>query len=142
MAVSGTVPARTRPAVDPMRTAKVLRRATVVLAVVAFAWFLLKFGTAWVPANMDTVPGVPPGAWCIVDRWASGLRVGSDVFVETPAGTVLSRVAALDDDTVTVLHPNAGSRWPDSRTFGALPRRAVASTVLVVFPMDGAPRGR
>jgi hypothetical protein len=142
MAVSGTVPARRRPALDKLVIAKMLRRGTVLLAVVAFTWFLLKFGTTWVPAGMDTVPDVPPGSWCIVDRWASGLRVGSDVFVDTPAGPVLSRVAAVDDDTVTVLHPNAGARWPDSRSFGPLPRRAVTSAVLVVFPPAGAPLGR
>ena len=83
MAVSGTVPARERREVDALVAARWLRRGTVVLAVVAFTWFLLKFGTAWVPANMDTVPGVPPGAWCIVDRWAGGLRVGrSRVLLE------------------------------------------------------------
>ncbi len=143
MAVSGTVPARTRPAVDPQRAAKRLRGVTAVFAAVAFAWFLLKFGTAWVPADMDTVPDVPPGAWCIVDRWSSGLRVGSDVFVETPAGRLLSRVAALDADTVTVLHPNPDARWPDSRSFGPLPRHEVASTVMVVFPpATGPTRGR
>jgi hypothetical protein len=144
MAVSGTVPARGRPPVDVMHTAKWLRRATAVLAVVAFTWFLLKFGTAWVPAGMNTVPDVPPGSWCIVDRWAGGLRVGSDVFVDTPAGPMLSRVAAIDTEagTVTVLHPNPDASWPDSRSFGPLPRRAVTSTVMVVFPGDGATRGR
>jgi type IV secretory pathway protease TraF len=142
MAVSGTVRARTTPAVDPVRAAKVLRRVTVAIAAVLFTWFALQFGSAWVPANMDTVPAVPAGSWCIVDRWATRLRVGNDVFVDTPAGPMLSRVAALDADTVTVLHPNADSRWPDSRSFGPLPRRAVTSTVLVVFPPDGAQRGK
>lgn len=144
MAVSGTVPARTRPPFDPQSLARRLRRGTALLAVVAFAWFLLKFGTAWVPANMDTVPSVPPGSWCIVDRWSSGLRVGSDVFVDTPEGRLLSRVAALDAETVTVLHPNGNSAWPDSKHFGLLPRSAVVSTVMVVFlPGKAEPaRGR
>ena len=142
MAVSGTVPARSEPRVNPIGSAKRLRRATVVLAVVAFTWFLLQFGTKWVPAGMDTVPGIPPGSWCIVDRWSIGLRVGSDVFVAVPGGEVLSRVAALDGDTVTVRHPNEHAGAPDSRTFGALPRHAVRATVLVVFPPDEAARGR
>ena len=86
MAVSGTVPARSHPAADPLVTARRLKAATALLALVAFGWFLLKFGTAWVPEGMDTVPDVPPGSWCIVDRWASGLRVGSNVFVDAPSG--------------------------------------------------------
>src|SRR5262245_49293412 len=131
MAVSGTVPARARPTFDPAVIAKWLYRATAGLAIVAFGWLVLQFGTAWVPANMDTVPTVPPGSWCIVDRWASGLRVGSDVFVATPSGVLLSRVATLDAATLTVLHPNGESRWPDSKHFGVLPRSAVKSTVLV-----------
>jgi hypothetical protein len=142
MAVSGTVPARPRKAVDPLATAKRLKRATALFAVIAFTWFALQFGSAWVPAGMDTVPGVPPGSWCIVDRWAIGLRVGSDVFVDTPAGRVLSRVAAVDGDRVTVLHPNASSAWPDSRQLGPLPRDRVASTVMVVFPPAEERRGR
>lgn len=143
MAVSGTVPARSPESFDPLSLARRLRRWTVGLAVLGFTWFLLKFGTAWVPANMDTVPSVPPGSWVIVDRWSSGLRVGSDVFVATPAGRLLTRVAALDDETVTVLHPNGASAWPDSKHFGLLRRDQVESTVMVVFlPGKGAERGK
>lgn len=142
MAVSGTVPARAQASFDPTSTARRLRRWSAVLAAAAFTWFLLKFGTAWVPTNMDTVPDVPAGSWCIVDRWSSGLRVGSDVFVDTPEGVLLSRVATLDADTLTVLHPNGSSRWPDSKHFGVLPRRAVQSTVMVVFRSAGGEPSR
>jgi hypothetical protein len=144
MAVSGTVPARTRPGFDASRIARRLRRWTIGLAIAAFTWFLLQFGTAWVPATMDTVPDVPPGSWCIVDRWSIGLRKGSDVFVETESGPLLSRVAAIDAETVTLLHPNGSSPWPDSKHFGALPRSRVLSTVMVVFPpaREGPASGR
>jgi hypothetical protein len=142
MAVSGTVPARVQPAFDPQSFARRLRRWTTVVAVLACTWFLLQFGTAWVPEGMDTVPEAPPGSWCIVDRWCVGLRVGSDVFVDTPDGRMLSRVAALDAETVTLLHPNAASRWPDSKHFGPVPRRQVHSTVMVVFPVGQGEVGR
>lgn len=142
MAVSGTVAARTPASFDPDRFGKRIRRWTMVAGVVGCVWFFTRFGTAWVPTNMDTVPTIPPGSWCIVDRWQSGLRVGSDVFVDCDAGRLLTRVAALDAETVTVLHPNGASAWPDSKHFGLLPRSAVASMVMVVFPSSEGARGR
>lgn len=141
MAVSGTVPAAAPRRVDPLRLARLVRRVSLVGGVVLGTWFLLQFGSRWVPAGMDTVPSIPPGSWCIVDRWAVGLAVGSDVFVATPRGELLSRVASLNGDQVVVENPNPGSRWPDRRTFGPLPRRAVRATVLVVFRLDEAPSG-
>lgn len=137
MAVSGTV-ARARPqGLDMLRLAKRLRRWASLLAVAAFTWFLLQFGAAWVPAGMATVPGIPPGAWCIVDRWSIGARVGSDVFVDTPDGRVLSRIAALDDRQLRVEHPDPFTGFRDSRHFGPLPRAALVSTVMVVFQPEG-----
>ena len=134
MAVSGTVPARGRESLAAPVIARRLRRVTAAVGLLAAAFLLLRFGSTWVPAGMDTEPGAPPGSWCLVDRWSRGLRVGSDVFVATPHGVVLSRVAAVDADTVTVLHPNSGSAWPDSRQFGPVSRDHVVSTVMVVFP--------
>lgn len=144
MAVSGATPAITIAGFDPIRATHWLRRATWIAAAVLFAWFFLRFGTRWVPAGMNTIPDLAPGSWCIVDRWASGLRVGSDVFVDGPDGVVLSRVTALDADTVTVQHSNPSAAWPDSRTFGPLPRRAVLATVMVVLPpaSQGISHGR
>lgn len=137
MAVSGTVASSRRAGLDVLQLAKRLRRWASLLAVVVFAWFLLQFGTAWVPTGMATVPGIPPGAWCIVDRWSIGARVGSDVFVDTPDGRVLSRIVALDDRELRVEHPNPFTGFRDSRQFGALPRGALASTVMVVFQPEG-----
>lgn len=137
MAVSGTVASARPQGVDVLRLAKQLRKWASLLAVAVFAWFLMQFGTAWVPAGMATVPGIPPGAWCIVDRWSIGVRVGSDVFVDTPDGRVLSRVVALDDRELRVEHPNPFTGYRDSRQFGALPRAALASTVMVVFQPEG-----
>ncbi len=139
MAVSGTVPARAQNRVDPMAVAAWVRRGTLGVAVLAFVWCFIKVGSERVPANMDTVPSAPPGSWCLVDRFASGLHVGSDVFVETPAGRLLSRVASLDADSVTVLHPSRTKAWPDSTQFGPLPRQCVLSSVMVVFPPAVSP---
>ncbi len=133
MAVSGTVQNKQAQRLDPLRWAKWVRQGTLLAGVGMITWFFLRFGTEWVPRGMDTVPALPPGAWCVIDRWSRGLRVGSDVFVETPAGRMLSRVAALDDDTVTLLHPNGASSIPDARTFGTLPRANVKGTVVVAL---------
>jgi type IV secretory pathway protease TraF len=138
MAVAGTVAGSQRSRFDPALLARRLRRWIVLPSIAVFAWFLLQFGTMHVPAGMDTMPGAPPGSWCLVDRWSVGLRVGSDVFVDGPAGLLLSRVVALTDDTVSIEHPNPRSRHPDSRQFGPLPRRAVRSTVMTVLAAGGA----
>jgi hypothetical protein len=133
MAVSGSTTG-----LDPIRAAHWLRRGTWIAAALLFVWFFVRFGTRWVPAGMNTVPGLPPGAWCIVDRWSRGLRVGSDVFVDGPNGVLLSRVTALDAATVTVQHPNPNAFWSDSRTFGPLPRSSVLATVMVALPPSGS----
>ncbi|MFT4513579.1 MAG: hypothetical protein ACI89X_002824 [Planctomycetota bacterium] len=136
MAVSGTVPASKPTRLQPTTVAKWLRRITIVFAVVCGLWFFLKFGTQWVPAGMDTVPDIPAGSWVVVDRWASGLRVGSDVFIDTPHGELLSRVTELRDDEVMITHPAVRSGYGDSALFGPLPRANVRSTVVVVFAPD------
>jgi type IV secretory pathway protease TraF len=137
MAVSGTVPSAGVPRFDVTQQAKRLRRVTSWLAAVAFAWFLLQFGAAWVPAGMNTVPAAPPGSWVIVDRWSIGVRVGSHVFVDGPDGRVLSQVAQIDGDSLRIEHPDPGASHRDSRAFGPLPRSALAGTVIVVFPPEG-----
>ena len=130
MAVSGTVPARTRRGFDPQRVARWVRRATVVALVVFAAFCFAVFGTETVPPGMRTVPGLEPGALCFVDRRASAVAVGRDVFVRIDGALLLSRVAALDGDTVTLHNPDAEAPWPDSRAFGPVPRRQVRGTVL------------
>lgn len=140
MAVSGTVPSAKPERLQPTQVARWVRRATLVFAIVAGLWFALKFSTRWVPASMNTVPSIPAGSWVITDRWASGLRVGSDVFVTTPFGEMLSRVTKLSDDELEVVHPNPQSSWPDSLDFGALPRSNVQSTIVVVFAPEGEGR--
>lgn len=134
MAVSGTVQGNFPKHHDPLHWAKWVRRGTLVVGLTVMTWFFLRFGTEWVPRGMDTVPDAPPGAWCVVDRWSRGLRIGSIVFVDTPAGRMVSRVATLDADTVTLLHPNGASPIPDARTFGTVPRSQVISTVVIALP--------
>ena len=141
MAVSGTVPARRTPRFQPHRIALRVRRLTAVLGLTAALWFALRYGARLVPADMDTVPSIPPGSFCLVDRWASGLRVGSDVFVATPVGELLSRVRALDGELVHLEHPNPRTAWSDSSKFGPVPKSQVLGLVLVVFEA-GAARGR
>ena len=137
MAVSGTVPSPKPQRLQPTTIAKWVRRATFVFGVVAGTWFFLKFGTQWVPAGMNTIPDIPAGSWVIVDRWVSGLRVGSDVFIDTPQGELLSRVTELRGDQVIIAHPYQYSGYGDSAQFGALPRGNVRATVVVVFRPDG-----
>jgi hypothetical protein len=133
MAVSGTVPAAHPAPVDLLAHAKRLRRATTVMTAIVGAWLVLQFGAVTVPDGMATVAEAPPGTLLLVDRWCVGVRAGCNAFVDTPDGRVLSRITALDEATVRIEHPLAGSGFRDSRDFGALPRSALASTVLVVF---------
>lgn len=141
MAVTAA-PSRDRRRFDPARIATWIRRTTAVCAAALAIWVFTVLGTEWVPRDMDTVPDIPPGSWCVLDRRQSRVAVGSDVFVDVPGlGLVLSRVVELGPDTVTVRHPNAASSVPDSRTFGALPRRCIRGIVRVALPPDTAPRG-
>ena len=135
--------ATARRRIDPAVWARRVRRGTLVVAVVLLVAAFALFGTQWVPAGMDTVPDVPAGSYCILDKRLGAAQVGRDVFVTTPAGNlVLSRVVARDAETITVNHPNAGAAAPDSRSFGALPLRAVRGTVICVFPPDTASPAR
>ena len=123
---------------QPIRWARWVRRATMLLGIACVVWFFVKFDTRWVPAGMNTVPSIPAGSWLVLDSWSSGLRVGSDVLIDTPHGELLSRVVDLTDDTVSIQHPNELSGWVDSLVFGALPRDAVRGVVVVAFgPSDG-----
>ena len=136
MAVSGTVPSSKPSRLQPTTVAMWVRQLTLVFGVIAGSWFFLKFGTQWVPAGMNTVPEIPAGSWVIIDRWSSGLRVGSDVFVDTPNGELLSRISELRQNEVVLRNPNQHSGHADSADFGALPRNKVTATVVVVFAPD------
>lgn len=127
----------------PPRVVRIVR-ATLLVAIAVTAFLLVQRFRVWqVPAGMDTDPALPAGAYCLVDRAAKGLRVGSSVFVASPHGEVVSKVATLDGDVLTVRNPNAQSRLPDSASFGALPRSAVLGVVLSVFASAPEPaRGR
>ena len=118
----------------PHRLARVAKRVTIVIGVLALAVFVLKFDTRWVPSGMDTVDAVPGGSWVILDSWRSGMRVGSNVLIETPQGLLVSQISGIDGDSVTTQHPNADSVYADSRRFGAIPIEQVQGTILVAFP--------
>ena len=117
----------------PQRLTRLVRRATLAVGLAAVLGALVKFDTCWVAPGMNTVEEIPAGSWLLLDRWSSGLRVGSDVVVETPHGELLSRVSALQGETVSILHPNPTATWGDSRLFGPLPLADVRGTVLVAF---------
>ena len=136
MAVSGTVPSSQSKRLLPTDVARWVRRATLLLGVVAITWFSLQFTTKWVPVGMHTVPTIPPGSWLILDRWCSGLRVGSDVFIDTPDGEGMSRVSDLREDEVFSKHPSPTAGIGDSTKFGGLPRANVKAVIMVVFPPD------
>jgi hypothetical protein len=138
MATGGTVLQRRPAGFDPAAFARRLQRIGWGVAIVAIVMFLLRFGAERVPRGMDTVPDMPPGSLCFVDRSASSVQVGAHVFLEVPElGLVLSRVTAVDAATVTFRHPNANSGWPDSQGLGPLPRSCVRSTVLTTFAAGG-----
>lgn len=143
MAVSGTVPSKRPLPSDPMQWARKVRRATVLVGIAVLAWLFLRFTTAWVPSGMNAVPSLPPRAWCVIDKWTVGLRIGSDVFYEGPFGTMVGRVSALDANTFEVKNLDPACQVPDSASFGALPRTALLGTVVTaLLPDPGESRGR
>jgi len=121
------------------RLARAVRRLTVILGLAALAWFLLKYETRWVPSGMNTIEAVPGGSWVILDSWCTGLEVGSDVFVHTPHGALVSRVSEVLDGAVVISHPNLEATWGDSAVFGPIPIDQVVGTIVAAFaPGDGA----
>lgn len=126
----------------PQRLARIARRATLVIGLLAIGWFLMKFETRWVPPGVNTIAEVPAGSWVILDRWTTGLRVGSDIYCVTPHGELVSRVSAIDGDQVSIQHPNPEATWGDSRLFGPIPREQVVGTIVVAFAPDRGESGR
>ena len=121
----------------PHRLARTARRATMLIGVAAVVGFLVKFETRWVPAGIDTVADIPGGSWVLLDRWRSGLRVGSKVFVTTPHGDLVSVVESVEQRAVTIRHPNPRASFGDSRMFGAISMEDVIGTVVVALPPLG-----
>ncbi|GAB4143542.1 MAG: hypothetical protein Fur0037_11160 [Planctomycetota bacterium] len=121
-----------------MRLARIARRLAVPFFAGCLLLLWLCFGAMRVHREMDTLSEtVPPGSLCIVDKRAGSARVGDAVFVELEAGGILlSRVERETDDGLVLRNDNDSSRWPDSRTLGPIPRRALLGTVRAVFPPD------
>lgn len=137
MAATLLTPAGKR--VDPLAIARRVRQVTLLLAVGAGIWIFTCFGTRWVPPGMDAVLDAPPGSYCILDKRASSVKVGSNVFVDVPGvGVVLSRIDTMDELSITLHNPNPLSQMPDSRALGPVPRRCVLGVVLGVFPRDSS----
>lgn len=128
------VPPRPR-GFDPARLARTIRRATLPLAIVAAIVFFQCFGSMRVPEGMDSMPDIPPGSLCLIDKRSGSARPGKAVFVDVPAGgTLLSRVVAVGaDGSLRVQNDSPTSALPDSDQFGELPAKALRGTVMVVF---------
>ena len=121
----------------PHRLARAVRRLTTILGLAALAWFLLKYETRWVPSGCNTMEAVPGGSWVILDSWCSGLGVGSDIFVQTPHGALVSRVSEVRDGAVVISHPNPKASWGDSAMFGPIPLDQVVGTIVAAFAPSG-----
>ena len=134
-------PKRPRAEIAPVRAARLVRRFTLPFAVAAGLFFWSRYGVIRVPEGMDTMPSIPAGSACLVDKRGSIVVAGHEVFCDVPdGGTVLSRVVSVTaDDAIVLEHDAKESRLPDSRAFGPLPRSAVRGVVLVVFVADTAP---
>ena len=109
----------------------------MLIGVAAIIGFLVKFETRWVPAGIDTVADIPGGSWVLLDRWCSGLRVGSKVFVTTPHGDLVTEVERVEGGAVTIRHPNPRASFGDSRMFGAISMDDVIGTVVVTLAPSG-----
>ena len=126
MATATTKPAEVR-ALSRERLAKRLRRITLVVGVSLGIWAYLCWGARWVPIGMDTVPAIPPGSFCVVDKRASTVKIGSHVFIELPGvGVVLSRVTARNGDRIRI-----ESAHGEIETEAKLTDEVVAGTIAV-----------
>lgn len=121
--------------IDPLRLARLARRLTLPLALVAGIAFFACFGAVRVPPGMDTLPSIPPGSLCIVDKRGGAAQVGDEVFVDLPlGGTLLTRVQAIDaEGRLVVQNDRQESQLPDSDQFGPLPRSAVRGVVITTL---------
>ena len=122
--------------VDPIQLTRVVRRATVVIGLVAVIYGFVRYGTEWVPEHTHTNDELPGGTWLLVDTWTGGLKPGADVLVDTPHGLMVSRATGVGEGTVFVEHPADPSSHPDSRAFGWLPRSAVQGIVIAGLRSD------
>lgn len=124
------------------RLARRIRRWTLVIAIILAIAMYACFGARYVPPRMDTVPDIPAGSFCVIDKRRSTVQAGSHVFLELPGhGVVLSRVESRDGDRLRIVHPNGASAVPDSRTLGALSIDVVIGTVLGAFKPNAGGSG-
>lgn len=129
---------------DPARLGRTIRRATLPLAIVAAIVFFQCFGSMRVPEGMDSMPDIPPGSLCLIDKRSGPPRPGKEVFVAVPdGGTLLTRVVAVGaDGSLRVQNDSPTTRLPDSDQFGDLPATALRGVVMVVFAATAkAPAG-
>lgn len=123
----------------PERLAQWLRRAALPLVALGVLGLLWTFELTRLPAGMDSMTDIPPGATVLLDRRAGSAREGMAILVELPqGGSLLSRLVRREaDGALWVENDRLDSRLPDSRSLGALPASCYRGAVLVVFPPEG-----
>jgi hypothetical protein len=107
--------------------------ATFVVAVLLFT----NYGTFRVPDGMDTMPELPPGSFCLIQKEPREVRVGAVVLFRVPGGgMLLSRVAAVHDHGVVVAHDATDSRFGQLQgdAIGVVPFTELAGLVLYAHP--------
>jgi hypothetical protein len=82
---------------NPTRLRPWITRIGLVLAVAGILLFLRTYGVLTVPPGMDTLPEFPPGTVCVIEKWPGEVPIGAAVFVEVDDGSLLTRVAAVQD---------------------------------------------
>lgn len=124
---------------NTLKSAKLVRRSMLPLAIVVIVWVYFSVGFLRVPEGMDTMTGThPEGSLCLIDKRSSAVQVGTVVFVDAFGGTVLTRVLARHDGFIEVRHDNPVSQLPSGEDLGLLPLSMVRGVVLAVFPPDPA----
>ena len=124
--------------VDPRRLARLVRRLILPVALLCFLLLYLTVGFLRVPRGMDTMPEIPGGSLCVIDKRSGSVQPGIPVLVDLEDGsTLLSRVIERDEDRIRVRNDNDASRLPDSDELGWLSLSAVRGSVLAVFAPDG-----
>ena len=132
------------PMVDPLKTARLLRRLMLPLALLLGLGLYWSFGWIRVPSGMDTMPDIhPAGSLCFVLKRPSVISVGAVVFVDLPGGgTLLARVVTVLEEGFELAADNPKSTFADMlrRTFHS--PEALRAQVITSFSPESSGHGR
>lgn len=83
---------------QPVRIRRYVLRIGLFVAIIGMVILVRTYGTVRVPVGMDTMPSLPAGTTCIIQKRPSSVRKDSVVFVDLDDGsTVLARIATVDE---------------------------------------------